>query len=213
MAAGRHVAVLPTAKSLSAFSLKPQSDRLLGSPLDYQSASLFQRSGIQYCARDLATRISFEGDPGVISAVNMKFTAGYSFQTDGFALLEIQDRPRSRRFCNQIPGVYLDLQLDAGNVDRRPRNIDIDQINLRARNFQPGLRVDRASQPRDDLAQRKPLDRGPVDFLDDITRFQSSLGRGRIIERPKNSRAAACRFDVSADPEKAAGRTHPVPRT
>src|SRR5258705_1087423 len=30
MAAGRHVAVLPTAKSLSAFSLKPQSDRLLG---------------------------------------------------------------------------------------------------------------------------------------------------------------------------------------
>jgi hypothetical protein len=34
---GRHqvpVAVLPTAKSLSAFSLKPQSDRLLGHAID-----------------------------------------------------------------------------------------------------------------------------------------------------------------------------------
>src|SRR5258708_32298514 len=85
----------------------PQNDirsSWLGSPLDYQSASLFQRSGIQYCARYLATRISFEG-AGVISALNMKFTAGYSFKADRFALLEIQDRPRSRPFCTQIPAV------------------------------------------------------------------------------------------------------------
>src|SRR5438445_6405606 len=189
-----------------------QRSSRLRSSFGYQAASLFQRSGIQYRARYFSARVPYESDPRVVPVVDMKFAAGYCFQSDRFAPLEIRDRPRSGRLCNQIPGVDLDLQFDTGNVDRRPPNGDLDRSNLRARDPQPGLRVDRASQPRDNLAQGKTLDRGIVNFRDDIPRFQSRLGRRRIVERPKNSRAAACRFDISADPGTIVDRPHSGPR-